>query len=126
MVKLSMSLILAVVLVTLIFTGLDYAGHLYLEKNASLEVVPSTYYTNKIIFGSALLLIGVFFIDWLSKKYPILERPYYRTSALTLFVILLLQLRYAYQGYSLHFHILVLGLHYLALGIPLYFAEKKG
>lgn len=124
MAKLNLRLALVAFLIICIFTALDYAGHKYLEKNNDLEQVPGAYYKNKVIFGSLLLFIGVFVVDWLRKKNTYLDRPYYKASVLALFVILLLQLRYLYQGYFGTFHLYVIVLHYFALMPLIYFTQK--
>lgn len=121
MAKISIKLLIAVVVVILAFTLIDYAGHKYLEKNASLEQVPSNYFTNKIIFGSILLLGAIWFFG---RYYPTIG-GYYKTSLISGSTVLLLQLRYLYYGYSLRFHAIVLAMHYLILATLVYFADRK-
>lgn len=96
----------------LLFTGLDYLGHAYLEKNHSLEQVPQDYYKNKLIYGTIIL----FFASYLHKK---------GISIVTLITILALQLQY-FKYYSATFNIYVLVLHYISLGLILYLFRKNG
>lgn len=108
--------IVVIIMVIASFTLLDYFGHQYLEKNAGLEVVPKQYYTHKIIFGSAILLI---FVDKITSS-----SGYLRVFWLTSIVVLLLQLRY-YSTYSPKFNQYVLFLHYLTLVPLIYFTQER-
>lgn len=111
--------IIAVIVVISAFTLLDYLGHQYLEKNSGLDVVPQQYYTNKIFYGSIILLVGILFID----KFANLS-VYPKTFLLTSIVVLLLQARY-YSAYSQKFNQYVLILHYAALAPLIYFAQER-
>ena len=111
--------IIAVIVIISAFTLLDYLGHQYLQKNSGLDVVPQQYYTNKIIYGSILLFVGVMFIDKITNP-----SGYLRVFWLTSIVVLLLQSRY-YSSYSPKFNQYVLVLHYLALAPLIYLAQEK-
>lgn len=106
-----------IVIIILIFTLLDFLGHIYLEKNYSLEKIPDNYFLNKVLYGVPILVIAV----WLwGNNYIRFQGEYAKIFILTLIVVLALQFRY-YNLYSKRFNYIVLILHYLILAPILYY-----
>ena len=89
--------------IILIFTAIDYLTHLTSAEYA----VPSYYFRNKIIYGT---IIGFIAYLILRKQKPLKKSLIFSAS-----VAVLLQIRYALEGYALEFVILFLIFHFVML-----------
>lgn len=99
-------------MIILIFAGVDYLIH-----SLSNEYdVPSYYYRNKIIFGT---LIGYLSYLLFQKKSVVVK-----SLSVSLFVSVLLQVRYFIEGYPLDFVLLFLLIHFIIL-LPVSFVIFK-
>ncbi len=94
---------LAVLLIILIFTFLDFLVHQLKEEYS----VPSYYFRNKIISGT---IIG-FIASLVLRK----EKLFPKTLMFSLIISALLQIRYFLEGYSLKFVIEFLVFHFVIL-----------
>lgn len=101
------STFLAILLVICIFAGLDYIAHSFSAEYA----VPSYYFRNKIIFGTLIAFITNLIVAQKSL----------RTRALIVAAVtcILLQTRYALEGYPMDFVVLFLFIHFAIL-VPTY------
>lgn len=97
--------ILAIVIIILLFTLFDAFIHQLGEEYA----VPDYYFTNKIIYGTIWALIFYFlFRKWATKLYI-------KSFVFSALISIILQARYAYEGYSWEFVIEFLFFHLLIL-----------
>jgi len=94
---------LIVFAVILIFTIIDFFTHLLKAEYA----VPSYYFRNKVIFGTIIGFITYMF----AKKKKLLAKALIFSGA----VSVLLQIRYAIEGYSWDFVLEFLAFHFLML-----------
>lgn len=95
------------------FTSIDIIYHTLYEKNFNLYVVPLSYYLNKIIVGFFLGVLAYYIINYWLKwtKYS-----YKKISAFSLFIVVILQLRYITTGHFTLFQNFVVGFaHYIIL-----------
>jgi len=89
----------------LIFTLVDYFFHFIVPEFS----VPSWYFRNKLIYGT---LIGfIFLLTVKNLKLSTLKKSF----LFSLIVVLLLQIRYLYYGYTLQFHLFFIPMHFLIL-----------
>ena len=95
--------IIGILAIILIFTFIDYMVHSLSADYA----VPSYYFRNKIIFGTLISLIAYYFIR--NKK------PATKALIFSITVAVLLQIRYAIEGYALSFVLEFLVFHFLIL-----------
>ena len=105
----------SVVLIILVFSFIDYLVH---SLNESEWGVPSYYFTNKIIYGilwglAVCLIMG----KWEMK-------PVKASLIFSAAVSIILQARYAYEGYPMNFVLIFLVLHFLMLFAVSYFVFK--
>lgn len=111
-----------VVLAVVIFTVADAFLHFLLEGLGIVEGVPfPSYYVNKLVFGTLIALVILWF--WVRAGYPSFGLS--RVSFLSWATILLLQVRYAYQGYSGLFHLIFIPAHFAALYYSLKYARVR-
>ena len=95
------------------FTAIDIIYHYLYEKNFNLYAVPMSYYLNKIIIGVFLGVLAYFIINYWLKwtKYS-----YKKLSAFSLFIVIILQIRYIATGHFTLFQNFVVGFaHYIIL-----------
>lgn len=128
LIKLKLFYIASGVLISiLIFTGLDYLGHVYLTF-IDLSV-PSSYYLNKIIFGFIFGFFG-YFLVW-GINYVFFKKSKENGRYIwVILVVLLLQLRYLIFPASLNypntetftFNAFVIILHLITLYIASFFS----
>lgn len=101
------SIVLIIIGIILVFTFLDYLVHQLSTEYA----VPDYYFRNKIIYGSLWAILFYFIIrKW--NKGTVLKSLVF--SAL---ISIVLQARYAYEGYSWEFVIEFLFFHFFILWI---------
>lgn len=112
------NLLIISIVIVLAFTALDFLGHKYLEQQYNLDVVPTQYFTNKIIFGTAILFGALLIIP--KNKFS----DYTRVSIIAAILVVTLQIRYYYL-YSLRFNYFIMPMHYLILLPLLYIAQEK-
>lgn len=105
-------LFFAILAIIIIFAGLDYLTH----KVSPEYDVPSYYFKNKIIFGTVIGYIACL----LFRKKQLLTK----SLLVSLFVSVLLQIRYYLEGYPKDFVFLFLGIHFIIL-LPVSFALFK-
>lgn len=92
-----------VLFIILTFTFIDYLTHQFSEEYA----VPSRYFTNKIIYGTLIGFISLFFLQ---------KFNYFAKGVLfSAIIAILLQIRYFIEGYSLKFVLEFLLFHFLML-----------
>ena len=95
------------------FTAIDIIYHTLYEKNFNLYVVPLSYYLNKILYGFILGVLAYYIINYWLKwtKYS-----YKKLSAFSLFIVIILQLRYITTGHFTLFQNISVGIaHYIIL-----------
>ena len=97
----------AIFCIIFIFTIIDYLTHTLSPEYA----VPSYYFGNKIIFGTIIGLITYFLI----RKFMQDKKPLVKAIIFSAIVAVLLQARYALEGYALDFVIEFLIYHFLML-----------
>ncbi len=96
----------------LVFTFFDWIVHSSFEALA----VPSWYFRNKIIYGTIIaFVVSLFFRKTAIPK---------QAALITIFTVVLLQIRYALYGYPLYFHIIVLAENFVFLFIASFAALK--
>ncbi|MBS3092068.1 hypothetical protein J4466_01470 [Candidatus Pacearchaeota archaeon] len=98
-------LLLALVIIT-IATGIDYYIHTLEEE----YTVPSTYFTNKIIYGG----LFIFIILIIFRKL----HPSNKAIIAALVTSLLLEVKYTLQGYPKVFLIIFIFIHFGAILLP--------
>ena len=94
---------LAVLVIILIFTFIDYLIHQLKEEYA----VPSYYFGNKIIFGTIIGLVAYLLVR--KKNLPA------KSLIFSAIISILLQVRYYLEGYQLSFVLEFLLFHFLIL-----------
>ncbi len=99
-------IIISVLLIILVFAGIDYFVH---SLNEADWGVPGYYFTNKIIYGIIWGLVAYFLI----RRWKAVKKI--RSLIFSVVVAAILQIRYAYEGYSMSFVLLFLVLHFLIL-----------
>jgi hypothetical protein len=105
-----------IIFIIFIFAFFDYIIHSLSEEYA----VPSYYFTNKVIYGTLWGIIAYFiFAGWKTKLWL-------RTLVFSGLVALVLQARYAYEGYPLSFVIEFLFIHFGILWFVSYITFKFG
>lgn len=94
------------------FTSIDIIYHYLYETNFNLYVVPMSYYLNKILIGTILGIFAYYMINfWLKWKYS-----YKKMSVFSLFIVVILQIRYFTTGHFTLFQNFVVGFaHYIIL-----------
>jgi hypothetical protein len=92
-----------ILFIIIIFTLGDYFIHTLKDEYG----VPSYYYRNKIIYGT---LIG-FIAYILVQNQPVFKRALIFSGV----IVILLQIRYAIEGYSTYFVLLFLVVHFFIL-----------
>jgi hypothetical protein len=105
-------ILLFVFLIVLFFTAGDYLTHLTEEEYS----VPMRYYTNKMIYGTLFGFVAYLLI-WKRSFW-------FRVVGFSVVVSVLLQVRYYLEGYSTHFVLLFLGIHFVLLLIFSYIGFK--
>jgi len=108
-------------IIVLIFTGLDYLGHKFLETNVHLDIVNQQYYINKILFGIPILLVAFYLYDKLGFNWTKIQRTFLYTAIL----VFALQTRYSYT-YSLTSNYYILTLHFVIVYPLIYYFYKNG
>ena len=98
--------------VILVFTFFDYTAHTMSPEYA----VPSWYFTNKIMYGTVIGFITYLFI----RKKPIVKKSITLAAVITI----LLEIKYAFTGYSLEFLATFLAIHFVILFIVSYVGFK--
>jgi hypothetical protein len=99
-----------IVFVVLVFAFFDYLIHL---SNAEYAV-PSYYFKNKVIYGVLWgIVVYLLTFKWKAKLWL-------RSLFFSFIVALILQVRYAYEGYSLDFVLEFLFIHLAILWIVSY------
>ena len=106
-------LLVLTLVIILIFTAIDAIFHIVIPEFA----VPSWYFRNKIIYGT---LIGFISLIFLRKK-----KIFIRSLLFSAIVTVPLQIRYAYYGYPLYFHLFFIPAHFLILLGASYIIFKK-
>ncbi len=96
----------------LVFTFFDYIIHTISPDYA----VPSYYFSNKIIYGTAIGFITYLFV----RKRPVAAKSAIIAGATSI----LLQIRYAITGYPLSFVLLFLVIHFALLYVITYVGCK--
>ena len=109
LVALQLVLLFAAVLV---FTFFDWLVH----STSSALAVPPWYFRNKIIFST----IMTFVLSLIFRKGSTAKR----SLLIALPTVLLLEIRYAFYGYPLLFHAIVLPEHFIFLYISTFFALR--
>lgn len=89
------------IILILVFTGVDYLFHSLLPQWA----VPEYYFKNKIIFGFLWSILALF----ASFEFHKIK---YKALVFSLIVSIVLQLRYYLEGYSLGFVLTFLVIHF--------------
>lgn len=95
------------------FTSLDIIYHYLYENNFNLYVVPISYYLNKILIGVILGVFAYYIINYMLKwtKYS-----YKKLSLFSLFIVVILQIRYFTTGHFTMFQNIVMATaHYFML-----------
>ncbi len=99
-------------IIILAFTAIDYLFHTY-----TAHAVPSYYFTNKVLFGTAYLFLALVLMP---RKLSIITKSAIATAA----TVLLLQTRYLF-AYSLKWNAEVVLAHLIILGAITYLAYKS-
>ena len=102
--------IAVIILIILIFSFFDYLVHSLKDSYS----VPSYYFKDKIIFGIIWGLIVYFVII---KRISSLA---YKSIAFSALISIILQVRYAYEGYPINFVVLFLFIHFFIIWIIAY------
>jgi len=92
-----------VLVIILIFTFIDYLAHQTSEEYS----VPSRYFTNKVIYGTLIGFISLFFL----RKFNFFTKGILFSAI----IAVLLQIRYFIEGYPLEFVLEFLLFHFLML-----------
>lgn len=103
--KIIISIFFTVLLIILIFAGVDFIIHKTDEKYS----VPEYYFPHKIIYGTIIGFITYLFI----RKQKLIIKSLIFSAVISL----LLQINYYFQGYSKYFVFLFLGIHFIILVI---------
>jgi hypothetical protein len=98
--------------IILLFTFFDYLVHLISHEYS----VPTRYFPNKILYGTIFAFISYLFVK--NKK------PLVKSLIISLITVILLQIRYFLEGYSLYFVILFLFIHFIILFITSFLTFK--
>lgn len=96
----------------LIFTFIDYLVHKLNEEYS----VPGRYFSNKILYATLYSFLIYFFVRKLNSLNKSLI-----ISGIT---VVLLQIRYFFEGYPLDFVFFFLVLHFIMLFVPLFLLFK--
>lgn len=107
---------IAVVFVIIVFTAIDYVIH---SLNETAWGVPSYYFRNKAIFGIIWGSVALFALKFGKMNLRM------KSFVFSAFISIVLQLRYAYEGYALNFVILFLFIHFAILWLVSYFTFKS-
>ena len=103
-------ILLQSLIAVLIFTGLDYYAH------TIYYTVPTIYFTNKMMYGTAIVFIFMLFMPKGLK---------YRNIIIGVVTSALLQINYISSGYyPVEFHFIYLPLHTLFLALSLFIVER--
>lgn len=97
--------ILSILIIIILFAYFDFLVHLLNEEYA----VPDYYFTNKIIYGTIWGLISYFILIRWNTKLSV------KSFIFSTFISIVLQLRYAYEGYPMSFVIEFLFFHFFIL-----------
>ena len=95
--------LLIVLSIVLIFTFIDYLANQTSEEYS----VPSRYFTNKVIYGTLIGFISLFFL----RKFNFFTKGILFSAI----IAVLLQIRYFIEGYPLEFVLEFLLFHFLML-----------
>lgn len=118
MVKLGWDLFRTSVFIISLFMLGDYYGHMYLESHQSLQVVPTYYFVNKLLYGVPLFIGGLYVASLLG--FTDFKKPLITTAL----VVLGLQFQY-WSMYDVKFNLMVMGLHAVVLFPIAYFSDYK-
>lgn len=103
-----------ILFIILVFAFFDYLAHLLSEEYA----VPSYYFKNKIIYGTLWgMVVYLMTFNWKAKLGL-------RSFVFSFLVALILQVRYAYEGYPLNFVVEFLFIHFAILWVVSYLIFK--
>jgi hypothetical protein len=111
-VKHFLKVLLIVFLIIVLFALIDYFIHSLSQEYS----VPSYYFRNKIIFGTIIGLISLYFIKT--------KNIYIKSLMFSGIISILLQIRYFIEGYSLKFVLEFLLFHFLILFVVSLIAFK--
>jgi|SRR3989344_2915854 len=98
-------LILSIIII-LIASGIDFLTHSLSEEYS----VPSRYFPNKILYGGIFIFLSLLIF----RK----QKPSDRAIIASIITTLLLQVKYAIEGYPKDFVILFLFVHFTAILLP--------